>query len=162
MLKYGLSAIVMGAVVATSSIALAQAQQPQAQPGQEQEFGQPQQEAETRQLPQGASEVLNKQVFGATGEEVGQVRDVIISQDGSVEAVVIERGGVLGVGAQQVAIDWDQISLDPQQDGLSVDMTESQLSELPEYQEGSGAVVEEPPAAQQPQEPLTQEPPTQD
>lgn len=151
MLKHGLSAIVLGAVVATSSIALAQTQQPLTQPGERQQLG----TAETRQLPQGAGEVLNKQVFGATGEEVGQVRDVIISQDGNVEAVVIERGGVLGIGAQQVAIDWNQLSVDSQRDGLSINMTENQLSELPEYQEGSGIVVQEP--AQQPQQPRPQQ-----
>ena len=38
-------------------------------------------------------------------EDIGEINDVIIARDGSVEAVLVDIGGFLGIGERQVAVD---------------------------------------------------------
>jgi hypothetical protein len=45
--------------------------------------------------------------------------------------VIVERGGVLGLGGSQISLPWDQIRI--QGDQLSVQMSADQLDAMPEY-----------------------------
>jgi hypothetical protein len=42
-------------------------------------------------------------------QDIGEVNDVILSRDGSVEAVLVDIGGFLGIGERQVAVDMDAL-----------------------------------------------------
>lgn len=81
-------------------------------------------------------ELIGKEVMGQNGEAIGEVSDVIVS-DAGLQQVIIERGGFLGMGEKQVAVDMDKLSVSP--DGISLDMTDQQLSQMPDY-EDQGAV----------------------
>nr|CAD6438802.1 photosystem reaction center subunit H [Rhizobium sp. Q54] len=54
-----------------------------------------------------------KAVYGAEGESIGEINDVLVSQDGSVNAVIIGVGGFLGIGEKNVAIDMGALELGP-------------------------------------------------
>lgn len=41
--------------------------------------------------------------------DIGEVNDVILSRDGSVEAVLVDIGGFLGIGERQVAVDMSAV-----------------------------------------------------
>ncbi|MDN3718224.1 PRC-barrel domain-containing protein [Roseibium salinum] len=59
-----------------------------------------------------ASKLLDKTVYSGTGEdaeEIGQVADVVITQDGKAQALVIGVGGFLGIGTKDVAIDYSRV-----------------------------------------------------
>ena len=71
-----------------------------------------QQQARANAAPQGggtsirAEEFLGKTVVGANGQELGEIEDVLIEpQSGRAEKVVFARGGFLGIGEKQIAID---------------------------------------------------------
>ncbi|CAD7022829.1 photosystem reaction center subunit H [Pseudorhizobium endolithicum] len=59
------------------------------------------------------SDLEGKEVYGTDGENIGSISDVLVSQDGSVNAVIIGVGGFLGIGAKDVAVDMNALELGP-------------------------------------------------
>lgn len=45
------------------------------------------------------------------GEDIGNVEDILIDRDGNALGVIVSVGGFLGMGAKDVALDWDSVSL---------------------------------------------------
>jgi len=56
-----------------------------------------------------ASKIVGVDVIGLDEHRVGDIRDLIMSREGRIEAVVIGVGGVLGVGQKSVAVPFDAI-----------------------------------------------------
>jgi hypothetical protein len=68
-------------------------------------------------------------------DTIGEVADLVVTQDGRVEAVVVGVGGFLGVGQKSVALAWDSIEL-TERDGARVILvatTREQLEGMPEF-----------------------------
>ncbi|MGE6739711.1 PRC-barrel domain-containing protein [Allorhizobium pseudoryzae] len=59
------------------------------------------------------SDLEGKTVYGAEGENIGDINDVLVSQDGSVNAVIIGVGGFLGIGEKDVAVQMSALQLGP-------------------------------------------------
>ena len=57
------------------------------------------------------SDFEGKSVYGADGESIGEINDVLVSQDGSVNAVIIGVGGFLGIGEKDVLVDWSALEI---------------------------------------------------
>ncbi|WP_018993833.1 PRC-barrel domain-containing protein [Thioalkalivibrio sp. ALgr1] len=84
-----------------------------------------------------ASDLMDKKIHSRTDdEEVGEINDLVIDQDGRIIAVVIGTGGVLGMGEKDIAIAWDRIDRTTEGDEvkLYIDMNEDTLKEAPEYE----------------------------
>ncbi|MBU0583189.1 MAG: PRC-barrel domain-containing protein [Alphaproteobacteria bacterium] len=59
-----------------------------------------------------ASNIIGEEVYNGTGddaENIGEVNDIVISADGSIESVVIGVGGFLGIGEKDVAVEYSQL-----------------------------------------------------
>jgi hypothetical protein len=93
---------------------------------------------------QGADEWLASQlrgtvVVGADGQRIGEVVDVLLDRNGQARAFVVGMGGVMGLGAKEVAIDLGQFHEMPAPTGtgpraeLKVPMTMEQLAAVPEF-----------------------------
>lgn len=57
-----------------------------------------------------ASNIIGKSVYSGQGEDaqnIGKVKDLVISEAGEVEAVVVGVGGFLGIGQKEVALQYD-------------------------------------------------------
>ncbi len=52
-----------------------------------------------------------KDIYGANNEKIGEIEDFILQADGSVEAVVVEVGGFLGVGEKDVLVNWSALQM---------------------------------------------------
>ncbi|MBK1672454.1 PRC-barrel domain-containing protein [Ectothiorhodospira shaposhnikovii] len=69
--------------------------------------------------------------------KIGTVGDLLINEDGQILAVVVEVGGILGMGTKEVAISWDSVehSKSKRGDGyeFSVNSTEDTLKDAPEF-----------------------------
>ena len=96
-----------------------------------------------QQAPQADEhEIIGMEVVGLGGEDLGDIQNVLIDEEGQVKAVIIQHGeAVLGMGGQQVAVPFDQLKLpkaDPSiasdEQQATIDMTEEQLGELPEFE----------------------------
>ena len=59
------------------------------------------------------SDLEGKTVYGSAGENIGEINDVLISQNGSVNAVLIGVGGFLGIGEKDVAVNMSALQLGP-------------------------------------------------
>lgn len=79
-----------------------------------------------------AEEVIGQPLVNATGEEIGDIEDLVLGSDQVVYAVV-GVGGFLGMGERKVAIPFDQIQLSEDEAQITTLMTEEDLETLPEY-----------------------------
>jgi sporulation protein YlmC with PRC-barrel domain len=89
-----------------------------------------------------AEELVGSTVYGANDANVGEVGDVLLTQDGKIDAYVIDVGGFLGIGEKQVAIGADNLSFMTDADGnkyLYTTFTKEQLEAQPAYDESTYA-----------------------
>lgn len=85
-----------------------------------------------------AERLIGANAYGAQGEDIATVDDLVLDADGAATHVIMDVGGFLGMGTHTVAIEIDQVDiLWNDQDGdvmVQVPMTEDQLREMPEYE----------------------------
>lgn len=77
-------------------------------------------------------------VYNAKNEEIGEVADVVMKTDGSIEAAILDIGGFLGIGEKPVAMSFEQLKFFADEDGdLSVQasVTEEELNNAAVYDE---------------------------
>lgn len=75
-------------------------------------------------------------VFNAKTDVVGTISDVVLGADGKAVAVVVNVGGIAGVGAKQVGLPFSALKVGPVVDGsrvLLIDVTKEQLAAAPAY-----------------------------
>jgi len=58
-----------------------------------------------------ASDILDKKIVDQQGKELGKVDDFVLDEKGQIEAVILSKGGVLGIGEEKYTIAWDKIQL---------------------------------------------------
>lgn len=76
-------------------------------------------------------ELIGQTVMAQGGKEVGEISEVIVNDQGKT-MLVIERGGFLGLGEKQYALDVEDIQVSDQ--GVTIPMNADQVAELPEYE----------------------------
>ncbi|WP_053239630.1 PRC-barrel domain-containing protein [Pleomorphomonas koreensis] len=59
------------------------------------------------------SDLQGKAVYDSEGNSIGDIKDVLVSQNGSVNAVIIGVGGFLGIGEKNVAVNMSALQLGP-------------------------------------------------
>jgi sporulation protein YlmC with PRC-barrel domain len=86
-----------------------------------------------------ASDYIGKTVYDQTGNNIGEVNDLIVSGDGNIEAVILGVGGFLGIGEKDVAVNTQAVQM--VQDGdtqrLVVQSTKEALEAAPSYDRAS-------------------------
>jgi sporulation protein YlmC with PRC-barrel domain len=111
MLKRTLAA---GLLACVAFVPLAQAQgypsanQPQAGQSSEKFVRGPLQSSQFR-----GSDLVGQYVYNPKDENIGKIGDLILDQNGQVSAVVIDVGGFLGIGANEVAVRYDALRFEP-------------------------------------------------
>lgn len=87
-----------------------------------------------------ASNLMGKYVYASTAEDaetVGDINDVVITEDGSVGAVIIGVGGFLGIGEKDVAVGMDNLTMTRTGDNelrVSTDLSREQLESAAGYE----------------------------
>jgi PRC-barrel domain. len=85
-----------------------------------------------------ANELIGNSITTAQDENIGEINDLIIEQDGRVAAAVVGVGGFLGIGEKNVALPMDKITVTQNTEGDSVTLTTVETAETlkaaPEYQ----------------------------
>ncbi|WP_375263376.1 PRC-barrel domain-containing protein [Palleronia sp.] len=93
----------------------------------------------TGALTEGEAEVEQETVATQSQpENVGEISDIIMTQDGQVEYVILGVGGFLGIGQQDVAVNFDALSVqpDPQNEGemmIMINATQEQIENAPTF-----------------------------
>jgi len=83
-----------------------------------------------------ASEIIGTAVVNLEGEELGDVTDIVVDEDG-IRILVIGVGGFLGLGERDVGVAYDRV-MQSRDDGgnlvLTLDATRDALEDAPEFQ----------------------------
>lgn len=83
-----------------------------------------------------AEEMIGTTVYGADDANVGQIGDVVLTDDGQVDAYIVDVGGFLGIGAKEVAVGSDNLAFMTDADGnkyLYTDFSKEQLEAAAAY-----------------------------
>ena len=85
--------------------------------------------------PQPADTLLSNDTVVRTpdGEEVASLQGVIFGTDGQITHAVLSYGGVLGFGAKEVMVPWDQLTAEPAEQALIASVTPEQLEQMPTF-----------------------------
>jgi len=102
---------------------------------------------------QSAEELKGKEVQNEQGETLGTIEEVIIGPDGNIEAVVVKKGGFLGMGGEENRIPWNALRQGENQDSYVYSGAGAEQPQITEQQNQQETQQERPVAAQQDQEP---------
>jgi sporulation protein YlmC with PRC-barrel domain len=84
-----------------------------------------------------ASSLIGQNVYSRTDETLGQINDLIFTEDnGTIRAVVVGVGGFLGIGQKNVAVSFEHLVETTDADGnirLVLDATHEELEAAPAY-----------------------------
>lgn len=83
-----------------------------------------------------AEELIGSPVYGAREEAIGEVGDVIVSDEGQVQAVILDVGGVLGLGEKPVEMRMASLDVKKDADGelhVYTQYSKEDLEAMPEY-----------------------------
>ena len=84
------------------------------------------------------SNLIGARVVSASNQTIGKVSNLVINEDGAIEAAVIAIGGVLGIGRKDVAVTYRSLNIVRTQAGDAIDhvtlaATKSDLSRAVEF-----------------------------
>ena len=87
--------------------------------------------------------LMGRSVKSYVGEDLGLIVDCLVTPGGQARAVVIDFGGVLGVGSRKVAVDWKALDFAGTAKGAAVvlALTRNEVRVSPEYKAGDPVVV---------------------
>jgi sporulation protein YlmC with PRC-barrel domain len=81
-----------------------------------------------------AEEVIGMTVVDASGEDVGEVSDLLIASDNTVDQAIIDVGGFLGFGVKPVAIEMGRLTVAEGDGEVVLDATQEELEAMPAWQ----------------------------
>jgi hypothetical protein len=78
--------------------------------------------------------VEGTRVYNPAGDRLGSIRNFMVDKaSGRVEYVVIQFGGILGMGNEFYPIPWDMLTYDVERGGYIVTLTRQQLEHAPRH-----------------------------
>lgn len=87
------------------------------------------------------SKIEGTSVYGNDDKKIGRISTVLMDpQSKKIDKLVVNAGGVLGVGGHRVALPIDQFTWDGQKDGFKLSTTETALKDQPEWVEDQGTM----------------------
>ena len=88
-----------------------------------------------------AKRLIGADLMNASGDEVGEVQDLVVGSDNEIKVAIVEVGGFLGIGSKTVAVNIDQLRRSPAKKGFVTSMTKEELKTLPAYKKQDGSWV---------------------
>jgi ribosomal 30S subunit maturation factor RimM len=85
-----------------------------------------------------ASKLIGASVVGPDDKSIGDINELLIAEDGGVEAVVVGVGGFLGIGEKNVAIPFDSLNVRREANSddiekISVSFSKAELESAPKF-----------------------------
>lgn len=83
-----------------------------------------------------ADNLMGTRVHGPDDSTIGSVGDIALTPEGEVDAVIVDVGGFLGIGAKPVAVSMDNLNIMRDSGGsltITTQFTQDQLRAAPEY-----------------------------
>lgn len=81
-----------------------------------------------------ASDLIGMKVEGADGKKLGDIKDMVVDpEDGSIEYVVLDFGGLVGIGDKYFAVPWEAVELSSNNKKLLIGATKKDLKDAPGF-----------------------------
>lgn len=80
-----------------------------------------------------ADTLIGMTVYNKDGTEVGKIKDILVDKDGKANGVVLSVGGVLGIGAKSVGLNWKELDVDTDAKAVEINYTKEQLEVAPDF-----------------------------
>lgn len=80
-----------------------------------------------------ADTLIGMSVYNPQGDKVGEVKDILLDERGQVTGVVLSVGGVLGLGAKSVGLNWSEVDVRPDAEMVKIHYTKEQLEAAPDF-----------------------------
>lgn len=78
--------------------------------------------------------ITDATVLGPDRTSIGEINDVIVDADaGTMKAAIIGVGGFLGIGEKQIAVPWDQLTINYDAQQITSDLTREEAEAAPAY-----------------------------
>jgi hypothetical protein len=81
-------------------------------------------------------EIVGQTLYGANGEEIGEVNNLVAKQGGTTPDLLVGVGGFLGIGERDVAIPLNEVQMGPD-NRLTTGMTKEQINAMQPYDKNS-------------------------
>jgi hypothetical protein len=85
-----------------------------------------------------AEDLQGAPIYDANDDNIGDVSELILSDGGQIDQVVVDVGGFLGIGVHSVALDFDELQILRNADGTDLrvylDQTRETLEQRPAYE----------------------------
>lgn len=86
-----------------------------------------------------ADDLIGAAVHDMNDENIGNIDDIVLTEDGQVGDVIVDVGGFLGIGARSVAFDFADLQIGRDEGGMTsslrvwTQVTEEELENMPEW-----------------------------
>jgi sporulation protein YlmC with PRC-barrel domain len=91
----------------------------------------PAREAATQTVPAGqylATSLMEMRVKNGQNEELGVISELLIDKQGRVSHVVLQEGGLLGMGEHRYAVPWSRVKIGDDRKTALIDVTKERLA----------------------------------
>ena len=78
------------------------------------------------------SKIIGSEVRNKSGDKIGDVRDLVVDDKGTIRLAIVSTGGFLGVGDRLHAVPWDLLALGPKDDHI-LDIDKAHLQAAPGF-----------------------------
>ncbi len=74
-------------------------------------------------------------VYNSQNQKIGDVTDIMLDNEGDIEKLVVTSGGLLGLGGDTVAVDYESMTMEATGDnaGFHTNLTEAELKAMGEF-----------------------------
>jgi sporulation protein YlmC with PRC-barrel domain len=81
-----------------------------------------------------AQQLFDKDVYGANGDQAGEVENLLIGPNGQIRSLIVESGGFLGIGDTSYAVPWNKVQFSQNMQQLTVPVTADNVSKFSVFQ----------------------------
>lgn len=94
-------------------------------------------------------ELERSDLVDSQGEDIGNITGVLIDESGEVAGVLVNLGGIAGIGDRSVALPWDAVEIRPDEDAgaageryvVETQMSRQELENAPEFDGGDDQIA---------------------
>jgi sporulation protein YlmC with PRC-barrel domain len=72
-------------------------------------------------------QLIDTAVYGPTGEEIGEVENVIIGPDNKILSIIAEVGGIWDIGDTHVNVPWSEVTTEAGREGVTIPVTQENV-----------------------------------
>jgi len=84
-----------------------------------------------------AEDLTGARLYGTNDEDIGEVSELVLADDGSIDKVILDIGGFIGIGEKSIAVQLDELQIMRPDGGndvrVYIEATQEQLEQQPEY-----------------------------